>query len=97
MKRGLESFSAMQVGALRISLAFLFLLPFAVMRFRKVKREKLKFFALAGLLGSGIPAYLFAEAQTGIDSQIAGILNSVAPLFTFNNRGDVFWISFKVV
>jgi drug/metabolite transporter (DMT)-like permease len=82
MKRGLESFSAMQVGALRISLAFLFLLPFAVKRIKKVKKEQIKFFILAGLLGSGIPAYLFAEAQTGIDSQIAGILNSVAPLFT---------------
>ena len=82
MKRGLESFSAPQVGALRISIAFLFLLPFAVHRIRRVKKEKLYIFAIAGLLGNGIPAYLFAEAQTGIDSQIAGILNSVAPLFT---------------
>jgi len=82
MKRGLESFSAMQLGALRISIAFLVLLPFAIVRIRKVKKGKLYIFALAGLLGNGIPAYLFAEAQTGIDSQIAGILNSVAPLFT---------------
>ena len=82
MKRGLESFSAMQVGALRVSIAFLFLLPFALLKLKTVKKENLRFFALAGLMGSGIPAFLFAEAQTGIDSQIAGILNSVAPLFT---------------
>lgn len=82
MKRGLETFLPMQVGALRISIAFLVLLPFAIWKIRKVERKKLKIFAIAGLMGSGIPAYLFAEAQTGIDSQIAGILNSVAPLFT---------------
>ena len=82
MKRGLESFSAMQLGALRISISFIFLIPFALSKIKNVKKKDLKYFALAGLMGSGIPAFLFAEAQTGIDSQIAGILNSVAPLFT---------------
>ena len=82
MKRGLESYPAMQVGALRIAISFLVLSPIIVMRFRRIKKDKIKFFILAGLLGNGIPAFLFAEAQTGIDSQVAGILNSVAPLFT---------------
>jgi len=82
MKRGLESFPYMQVGAIRLTISFLLLLPFAIARLKKVKKEKLIYIAIAGLLGNGIPAYLFALAQTGIDSQIAGILNSVAPLFT---------------
>lgn len=82
MKRGLESYPAKQVAALRIGISFLFLSPIVILRFRKVKKENIKYFILAGLLGSGIPAFLFTEAQRGIDSQIAGILNSVAPLFT---------------
>jgi drug/metabolite transporter (DMT)-like permease len=82
MKRGLESYPAKQVAALRIGISFLFLSPIIITRFRKVKKENIKYFVLAGLLGSGIPAFLFTEAQRGIDSQIAGILNSVAPLFT---------------
>lgn len=82
MKRGLESYPASQVGALRIGISFLFLSPIVILKFRKVKKASIKYFVLAGLLGSGIPAFLFTEAQRGIDSQIAGILNSVAPLFT---------------
>ncbi|MFA4852767.1 MAG: EamA family transporter [Bacteroidales bacterium] len=81
MKRGLEFFPAMQVGALRITISFLFLLPFALWRIKRVKKENLKYLVIVGFLGSGIPAFLFAEAQTGLDSQIAGIINSVAPLF----------------
>lgn len=81
MKRGLEFFPAMQVGAIRITISFLFLLPFAIWRIKRIKKEKLKYFVIVGFLGSGISAFLFAKAQTGLDSQIAGMINSVAPLF----------------
>jgi drug/metabolite transporter (DMT)-like permease len=37
---------------------------------------------IIGIVGSGAPAFLFAWAQTGIDSSLAGILNSLTPLFT---------------
>jgi drug/metabolite transporter (DMT)-like permease len=81
MKRGLEFFPAMQVGALRITISFLFLLPLALWRIKRVKKENLKYLVIVGFFGSGIPAFLFATAQIGLDSQIAGIINSVAPLF----------------
>ncbi len=82
IKRGLEVFSHLQVGGLRIALSFFVLIPFAVKRFKKVDKSDLKFFVLAGLLGNGIPAFMFAKAQTGLDSYMAGILNSLTPLFT---------------
>jgi drug/metabolite transporter (DMT)-like permease len=82
IKRGLEAFSPLQVGALRVSLSFLILSPFAILRLKKVKKKDLKIFIIAGLLGNGIPAFLFAIAQTRIDSFMAGILNSLTPLFT---------------
>ncbi len=37
---------------------------------------------IVGIIGNAIPAFLFTKAQTRIDSSLAGILNSLAPLFT---------------
>lgn len=39
-------------------------------------------FGVVGVVGSLAPAFLFAAAQKGIDSSLAGILNSLTPLFT---------------
>jgi len=82
IKRGLIYFSSTQVGAMRIAISFLFLLPFAGIRIRKVSMRDWKFLLMVGVIGSGLPAFLFARAQTGIDSSLAGILNSLTPLFT---------------
>ena len=82
IKKGLEVFSVEQLGALRISLAFLVLLPLTFTRFSVIPRNKWMVLAIVGLIGNGIPAFLFAKAQTGIDSNLAGILNSMTPLFT---------------
>lgn len=82
IKRGLEHFDAATVGALRVALSFLFLLPLAITRIRRVSREEFGWMSLSGIIGSLIPAYLFAFAQTGLDSGTAGLLNSLTPLFT---------------
>jgi len=82
VKKGLESFSGMQVGALRIVITFTVLLPFAIMRIRSVPVSSLKLFFLTGIIGSGIPPFLFGIAQMHIDSSLAGVLNSLTPLFT---------------
>ncbi|MEI6123815.1 MAG: DMT family transporter [Bacteroidota bacterium] len=82
MKRGLEHFSHTQLALLRISITCIFLLPFAIQSIRKINLKKLGLLSLVGIIGNGIPAFLFAKAQTGIDSSLAGILNSVTPLFT---------------
>lgn len=82
MKRALVVFSSTEVGALRIAISFLVLLPFAIKRIRGISIKDAGNLALAGLIGNGIPAFLFAKAQTVIDSSVAGILNSLTPLFT---------------
>ncbi len=82
IKRGLVSFSSMEVGALRIAISFLALSPFVWKHLRKVPRSKLIYFILAGIIGNGLPPFLFAKAQTVIDSYMAGVLNSLTPLFT---------------
>ncbi|NCO54447.1 MAG: EamA family transporter [Bacteroidetes bacterium CG02_land_8_20_14_3_00_31_25] len=82
MKRGLEAFNANQVAAIRIFLSFIVLLPFAILRLKFLNLRLLFFVALSGFLGSGIPAFLFTSAQVHINSTMAGILNSLTPLFT---------------
>ena len=81
MKRGLEGFPAAQVGALRLSITFIVLIPLVIKRIKTVPPKKYWLLIISGLLGNGIPAFLFAHAQEGIDSEIAGILNTAAPLF----------------
>jgi len=81
MKKGLEVFTSSEVGAIRISITSIFLFPLFLKNFKSVERRLWLLIALSGLIGNGIPAFLFAKAQTGIDSSLAGILNSLTPLF----------------
>ena len=82
IKRGLEVFSSSEVGALRVVITWLFLLPFALKRMKGFTPRHWLLFAVVGVVGSLAPAFLFAAAQKGIDSSLAGILNSLTPLFT---------------
>jgi len=82
MKKGLESYTNHQVGALRLFFAFLFFIPVSVTRLRQITKKNLKSLLIVGFIGNGLPAFLFTKAQTQIDSAIAGILNSLTPLFT---------------
>ena len=82
MKKGLESFSVFQVASLRILISFLCLLPVAIHSLHRLKREDIPSILIIGFLGSGIPAFLFPLAQTRIDSSVAGMLNSLSPVFT---------------
>jgi len=82
MKEGLTALSAYQVASLRMLFSGLVLLPFAISAFKKIPKEKMGIVFLAGFIGNFIPAYLFCIAETNIDSSLAGILNSLTPLFT---------------
>ncbi len=82
MKQALPYFSAVQVGTLRIFIAFLVLLPFAIKHVLKVDRKHWWSIILMGVTGSGIPSILFATAQTKLSSSLAGVLNSLTPIFT---------------
>ncbi|WP_143304463.1 DMT family transporter [Chitinophaga vietnamensis] len=80
MKIGLEAFTPYQVASLRLVAAGIALLPFFPKYIRQTPRNKLPMIILSGLLGNGIPAFLFCLAETKIDSSLAGILNSLTPL-----------------
>ncbi|MBL0343039.1 MAG: DMT family transporter [Bacteroidetes bacterium] len=82
MKRGLMDFPPNQVASIRMFASFLCLFPFVIRHSSKIRREHWKFIFATGLLGNGIPAFLFATAQTEVPSFMAGMLNSLTPLFT---------------
>ncbi len=82
MKKGLRSYSHDQVAAFRIFISFLAFLPFSIKFFKKLTRENFLALFVVGFVGSTIPAFLFTKAQTNIDSSLAGVLNSMTPLFT---------------
>jgi drug/metabolite transporter (DMT)-like permease len=82
MKKGLESFSSFQVGSLRIFITFLCLLPVALKNLHKLNKDNIVSVIIIGFLGNAIPAFLFPMAQTKISSSLAGMLNSLSPVFT---------------
>jgi len=82
MKKGLESFTVYQVASLRIIITSLCLLPVALRSLSLINRKNIFSILIIGFFGSGIPAFLFPLAQTRIDSSVAGMLNSLSPVFT---------------
>lgn len=82
IKKGLIGLAPEEVGSLRIVAASLFLLPSALKRFKTIDKSKILFFVSVGLLGSLVPAFLFAIAQTQLESAITGVLNGLVPIFT---------------
>lgn len=81
MKRGLQVFSAKELGALRIFSAALFLLPWSLPHLRQLRWLHYKYLLLTGLLGTFLPVFLFAYAQTELSSALNGILDSLVPIF----------------
>ncbi|MDQ3277275.1 MAG: DMT family transporter [Bacteroidota bacterium] len=82
MKEGAKQLTGWQIGAIRILSAAVVFLPFAIAAVRKVPSSKLPLIVLTGILGNLFPAFLFGIAiQQKIQSSLAGILNSLTPLF----------------
>ena len=95
IKKGLVGLTALQLGSLRILFAAVFLLLIGFKSLLKIPKEKWKYIALTSLLGTFTPAYLFAIAETEIDSSITAILNSLTPLNTLILGEIAFGINFK--
>lgn len=82
MKKSAVYLSGWQIGSTRIAAAGLVFLPFALFHIRKIPLKKLPLVILSGMLGNLFPAFLFAiSIQKKINSSVAGILNSLTPLF----------------
>lgn len=95
IKKGLVGLTPLQLGSLRILFAALFLVLIGFKSISKIPSFKWKYIALTSLFGTFIPAYLFAIAQTEIDSSVSSILNSLTPLNTLILGAVFFGLHFK--
>lgn len=82
IKKSLIGLSPMQLGSLRIIITGLILFFVGFNSLKNLSKSSIKWIALSGLLGTFFPAFLFAYAETEIDSAIASILNSIVPINT---------------
>jgi len=92
---GASTLTWAQVSTIRLVSAMLFLLPFAIRSLPKVRRSDWKWLAVVAFCGNGIPAFLFTLAETGLSSSLAGILNSLTPIFTLIVAVFVFRMQWK--
>lgn len=82
IKRGLDVYSDVQVAVLRIFLSSVSLFPFLIYSLRKFSFNYIFPLIIIGIVGNGIPAFLFSIAQTDLNSSFVGILNALTPIFT---------------
>lgn len=81
IKKGLIHFSPIEVGSLRVFISAVAFVPIyflSKVTFPKGKAWKI---ILTVFLGNGIPAFLFALAETRLGSAVTGVLNSLSPIF----------------
>lgn len=95
IKKGLVGLTPLQLGSLRILFAAIFLLLIGFKSLAKIPLVQWKYIALTATLGTFVPAYLFAMAQTEIDSSVSSILNSLTPLNTLIFGILAFGLSFR--
>ncbi|MEC4113172.1 DMT family transporter [Myroides pelagicus] len=81
IKRGLEYFTPIQVGALRITFAGLFLLPISIKHIKLMPRKNFTWLVMTAVVGSFIPMFLFPIAEVHLHSSIAGIHNALMSIF----------------
>ncbi len=82
IKKGLVVFSGGEVASLRVASAAFFVLPIALTKLKGLTAKDYAKLMLSGMLGIFIPSFLFSFAQTRIDSSVAGVMNSLTPIWT---------------
>ncbi len=83
IKKGLIGLTPMQLGSFRIVISALFIFMAGYKSIGKLSKKQWKWLAVSGGLGTFFPSFLFAYAETEVDSAFASILNSLVPINTF--------------
>jgi len=81
IKKGLIHFSPIQVGAMRIALSAIAFIPIFLISRVAFPKGKVLLVTLVVFTGNGVPAFLFALAETRLGSAVTGVLNSLTPIF----------------
>ena len=81
IKKSLLVFTPYQIGSIRVALSGILLLGIGIPAMRRMDRKTFLWMMLAGAMGNFVPMYLFPLAQTRVSSSMAGILDSLVPVF----------------
>lgn len=81
IKQSIAVYEPIQVGALRLSIAGLALVFFGVQNFKHIPKKLFPWVVVGGCMGNFIPMFLFPLAQEKVSSSMAGILDSLVPIF----------------
>ena len=82
IKKGLVGLTPLQLGSVRILVTTIILSIFGWKKLNKIPAPAWKWIVFTGFFGTFFPSYLFAFAETVIDSSVAAVLNGMTPLFT---------------
>jgi drug/metabolite transporter (DMT)-like permease len=82
IKKGLLGLSPFQLGSLRTVMSSLFIFTIGFKSLKTIKSHQWKWIIITGFIGTFFPSFLFAFAETEVDSGIVSILNSLVPLNT---------------
>ncbi|MBL7809248.1 MAG: EamA family transporter [Saprospiraceae bacterium] len=82
IKKSVAIFSPVQMAMWRMVLATVVYIPIAIVYWSKIDWKRWKPLVIVAFCGSAIPNFFFAVAQQHVDSSLAGVLNSLTPLFT---------------
>ncbi len=97
IKKSLLAFDPVQLACLRLGISSLAFAPIVFWHRRDIDWAQWPKFVAVGLTGSGIPAFLFSFAQTQISSSVAGLLNSLTPIWTLIIGIFIFRLSFNKI
>lgn len=95
IKKALIGLTALQLGSLRTLFAATFLIALGFKHLKSIPKDKWKWVAISAFLGTFIPAFLFAFAETEIDSAVVSVLNSTVPIISLLLGVFIFSIGFN--
>lgn len=82
IKKGLNGLDPIELGSVRMISASVVMLLIKGKQVITIPKNKWKYVVCSALFGIFFPAFLFAYAQTEIDSTISSIINAITPLLT---------------
>ena len=81
IKKSLLVFTPYEIGAIRVVGSGLILASIGIPALVRMKKSTLLWVIIAGFFGNFVPMFLFPIAQTQVSSSLAGILDSLVPIF----------------
>ncbi len=95
IKHSVAIFSPVQMAMWRMVIATVLYLPIAAVYWSKIDWQRWKPLVVVAFCGSAIPNFFFAVAQQHVNSSLAGVLNSLTPLFTLTIGTAFFSMQFS--